>query len=1062
MTSSLMPLMLRASFVLLALFVVGPGRAVAQGILLDDFESIEKWKLIVSEGVSGSLQPVDGAQGKALGFRFAFHGRAGYAIAQRAMPIHLPARYRFTFVLRGSAGRNNFEFKLLDSAGNVYWLKTVNLVPPKRWQKRTIRQRQITYAWGPAGGGSPGTIDRMEFAVSAGNGGSGEIAIDELRLEIDDEKVARALPVISSSSARGRESPAFATGDSVLGPWHSAGTSNGEWILMDFGGLREIGGVILEWEKEDYARSYRVELSEDGKNWRVGYRVRESNGGRDVLPLRDEEARFLQLSMRRSASGGGFGLARMVLRGPEFSASWNAFYASLTEESPPGVFPKYLSHRMSNWTVVGASGDDQEALINEEGMVEVGKGEFSLEPFLYFGGHLITWQDVGMVQSLEDGYLPIPTVRWSAGPLALNIRAFAAGPAGKSVLILTYTLENRGVRREKGSLFLALRPFQVNPPAQFLNLQGGVTTIRSLRYDGDVLIVNGSKRLFPLKRPSSFGATGFDGGDITEYLQRGQLPPEGIVQDHSGHASGALQYEFDLPPQRSAQVSLALPFHRDRRGLEANLSERAGRRVVARRFDETRQFWRRTLNAVQIHLPPEAEPVMQTVRSNLAYILINRDGRAIQPGSRSYARSWIRDGALTASALCMFGRRTEAREFVEWYSTFQSESGRVPSVVDARGADPVPEHDSPGELIFAIAEVFRSTEDTAWLAKQFPHVEKAVRFLQALRAERKTMGYLHGSPVQRACYGLLPESISHEGYSAKPMHSYWDDFFALRGLKDAAALARMLGKEALARSYAEERDDMRSCLYASMRRAMENARIDYIPGCVELGDFDATSTSIGVSPGGELGFIPEPQLHRTFDRYYGFFSDRASGALRWQNYTPYEVRIIGTMVRLGERDRANELLNYFLRDRRPPGWNGWAEVVWRDSTREAFIGDMPHSWVGSEFLRSFRSMLVYERERDTALVIGGGIPSSWVLHSPGVSVAGLPTAYGQVSFRLQGSGNAVTATISGPLHLVPGGVRLISPLDRPLRKVLLNGRPIEVVGEEIPISQLPANIQLQY
>jgi hypothetical protein len=30
-------------------------------------------------------------------------------------------------------------------------------------------------------------------------------------------------------------------------------------------------------------------------------------------------------------------------------------------------------------------------------------------------------------------------------------------------------------------------------------------------------------------------------------------------------------------------------------------------------------------------------------------------------------------------------------------------------------------------------------------------------------------------------YGLLPESISHEGYSAKPMHSYWDDLWALKG-----------------------------------------------------------------------------------------------------------------------------------------------------------------------------------------------------------------------------------------------------------------------------------------
>jgi len=43
-------------------------------------------------------------------------------------------------------------------------------------------------------------------------------------------------------------------------------------------------------------------------------------------------------------------------------------------------------------------------------------------------------------------------------------------------------------------------------------------------------------------------------------------------------------------------------------------------------------------------------------------------------------------------------------------------------------------------------------------------------------------------------YGLMPESISHEGYSAKPMHSYWDDFFTMKGLKDAAEIQKILGE----------------------------------------------------------------------------------------------------------------------------------------------------------------------------------------------------------------------------------------------------------------------------
>ena len=69
----------------------------------------------------------------------------------------------------------------------------------------------------------------------------------------------------------------------------------------------------------------------------------------------------------------------------------------------------------------------------------------------------------------------------------------------------------------------------------------------------------------------------------------------------------------------------------------------------------------------------------------------------------------------------------------------------------------------------------------------WPRVVAAAGHIEALR--RKTMVPENRAPERRHFYGLLPPSISHEGYSAKPMHSYWDDFWALAGLKDAAWLA---------------------------------------------------------------------------------------------------------------------------------------------------------------------------------------------------------------------------------------------------------------------------------
>ena len=229
------------------------------------------------------------------------------------------------------------------------------------------------------------------------------------------------------------------------------------------------------------------------------------------------------------------------------------------------------------------------------------------------------------------------------------------------------------------------------------------------------------------------------------------------------------------------------------------------------------------------------------------------------------------------------------------------------------------------------------------------------------------------SEGRRAFYGLLPQSISHEGYSAKPMHSYWDDFFALRGAKDAAQLAAALGRTAERTRFTTMRDALRRDIVASIGRAMAARHIDYIPGSVELGDFDPTSTTIAIAPGGELSHLPSQAVHRTFEEYWERVRGRGDSASRWDSYTPYELRAVGTFVRLGWRARADTLLDFFLASRRPAAWHEWAEVVWRDPRTPKFIGDMPHTWVGSDFVRSVLDVLAYTRERDSALVLAADL-----------------------------------------------------------------------------------------
>jgi hypothetical protein len=112
-------------------------------------------------------------------------------------------------------------------------------------------------------------------------------------------------------------------------------------------------------------------------------------------------------------------------------------------------------------------------------------------------------------------------------------------------------------------------------------------------------------------------------------------------------------------------------------------------------------------------LPTPAGNIADVYRTALAHILINRDGPALQPGPRRYARSWIRDGATMCAALLRAGFFTEVRDFLLWYAPWQREDGYVPCCVDRLGVDDLVEHDSHGQWLYCVVEYYRFSGDLA-------------------------------------------------------------------------------------------------------------------------------------------------------------------------------------------------------------------------------------------------------------------------------------------------------------------------------------------------------------
>ena len=1038
--------------------------------VLDAFETTGAWEADASTDVTSTIRTVPGREGQALRLDFDFNGRAGYAFAAREIDLTLPDNYEISFWVRGVGPLNTFEVKFTDAENeNVWWRQVSRYDFPGDWTLFTIKRRQVSKAWGPGEDPVLRQAARMEFVVVAAEGGAGHIEIDQLTLrELPPEPAVPPRPLASATSeAEGfYASNAVDSDPSTVWRTEVGGFQN---LTLDLGYEREFGGLTLRWQDDGWADRYRVDISNDGNDWTFLTQVDYGDGGTDWLRLPETSARYIQLQLLDGMPT--YGLAEVEIEPLAFGADQTAFITAVASESRRGLYPRGFHGEQPYWTLVGVDGGGESGLMGEDGAIELRRGGPSIEPFLLEDGRLTTWADVNITQGLREDDLPMPWVQWQTDGLALRIESFADGTPENSRLFGRYHLTNTSDRARTVTLALMARPYQVNGPRQFLAVPGGVGPILQIDWTGGELVLNDDTRVRPLVMPdavaASIFASGADPHSLLTQPDRRQPVDERLVESDDGLMAGALFYEVTLQPGETRQFGWMLPMAGVPDPLPVTGSVEAALDAVENRVAAD---WRAKIDRVDLILPPQAQQVEDVLKSSLAHILMSRQGPILQPGTRSYNRSWIRDGAMIAEGLNRLGHADISADYLRWFAPYVFDNGKVPCCVDARGADPVPENDSHGEFVFLAAEVYRYTGDRALLRDVWPQVEGAIAYMDELRAETRTAEFQ--TPDTRHLYGLLPPTISHEGYSDKIAYSYWDDFWGLIGYRDSVFIADVLGEDVARARFAAGRDQFSADISAAIVATAAYHDIDWIAGAADRGDFDATSTTIGLSPGGLIDVLPQDLLRRTFDLYWLNFEARRTGDWTplmaedwdprpdWPDYTPYELRSVGAFVRLGQRDRAIAALDYFFGDLRPQAWNGWAEVVGRHEREPRFIGDMPHAWISSDYIRSALDLFVHERDRDHALVLAAGIPLDWIETEEGVGIANLRTAYGPVSWHLRQDGRGYVlelVTTATP----PGGFVLAWPPGSDVRTARIDGRPVEWSGGELVLPRGTRRVELR-
>ncbi|MCL7425473.1 discoidin domain-containing protein [Streptomyces sp. YS415] len=126
-------------------------------------------------------------------------------------------------------------------------------------------------------------------------------------------KEAQAAPVllsqgkpVTASSQEHYGTPATAAVDGDNGTRWSSAASDPQWIRVDLGAPATLTQVELRWEAA-YAKSYRIETSQNGTDWSTAYSTTTGAGGTETVNV-SGTARYVRMLGTTRATGYGYSL----------------------------------------------------------------------------------------------------------------------------------------------------------------------------------------------------------------------------------------------------------------------------------------------------------------------------------------------------------------------------------------------------------------------------------------------------------------------------------------------------------------------------------------------------------------------------------------------------------------------------------------------------------------------------------------------------------------------------------------------------------------------------------
>lgn len=727
-------------------------------------------------------------------------------------------------------------------------------------------------------------------------------------------------------------------------------------------------------------------------------------------------------------------LTTAVVYHPEWK--WPYWVREQTRPESPGYVPPghtwgpgcTYNKNYRSFTMIGSINSTHEPVVGLDGTIMPRREGYSVTLWLYQDGRLLAVGEEGeLKQELVDGYLPIVETTWTLPEVGVRLLSFVSKLNGKDVCFTRADLKNLGDTRKDVTVFIVVTPWG---PDQF-------HPVRSVGYDREynAFWVEGKAGLVFEERPSSFSCKNYDDGYICVDASDGKLDGTPARSCELGWSTGAGAFRTSLDPGAGHAVQFKIVV--DEVEPSSSLMEPVRDAPFDDHLRKVKDGWKRLLGqGIQLEVPDKL--VMDTYKSAIANLHLLKDEDGFTPGPTVYHGTWIRDASHMIRALDMFGYHGTARDALNYLLRSQNEEGYFwHSTTQVIEGMEIAEYDSNGQAIWTLVEHYKIVRDKAWLKEVYPAVKKGAEYLVSLR--QRTMSTDGGE--RSLHYGLLPRSWSAE-HTGPASHTYWDSFWGVCGLREAAFAARELGFMEDSELMDREADDSERCVWDSIDRVVRLRKLECFP--VEP-YAEITSAIIGniaclwpcriVDPMDErLGRV----LHTLYTRFMpnGCWFHRTM----WGCYGPILTwPVANCFVHRREADKVERIFEWTLRNGQT-ATHAWPEGI-HPRTFHGGEGDGYEGWGAGELLMLLRNMLYLER--GDCLWITPCVPRGWFTDGARIEVRNGTTSYGKLDFlvRSDQSSDRVTLSLSLEGKRPRGG--LVFYLNHPDAKMI---RAVRVDG----------------